>query len=281
MLMKIRIQYNLVLLIGVFFAVLLQLSCSSKGDVFIEPIPSAKKELNANDSITRIINQNILQELEPGINSLMLYINQLVNHIDGPQFTSAQLGQILNHFRPTDPEIDKIIDQGKKYPNQTKAKDIWNQIFLEYSNGDKIKFIKSVTNYGDIYHLNRYIKEWNKRHPGSELVQSYNKDQQIYNLEVFGKRHEAMELSRAENAGKIQTKIKENLQFQAKKLNEEGFKISSEQVNNALNIIMNEYVSCIYNSAKMLENAEKIDKLIEGQLGVKLKTSLINELFLK
>ena len=44
---------------------------------------------------------------------------------------------------------------------------------------------------------------------------------------------------------------------------------------------MNEYVAKGYNSTKMREDAEKIDKLIEGKLGVKLKTSLINELFEK
>ena len=219
-----------------------------------------------------VLNQKIIDEVVtgkvgPGVESMMQYINNLVNNPSGAKLTNQQLGQILNHFRANDPTIDKIINEGKKYPDQTKAKQIWTQVYNEYKNGDKTKFAKSVTQYGDIYHLNWYLKEWNKKHPGSDLVQNYNKKPEIFDLEVYGRRHEAMELTRAENAGKIQAKITENLQFQAKKLNEQGYKVSNEQVNNAVQVIMNEYVASGYNWAAMRENAPEIDKLVAGQLG--------------
>jgi hypothetical protein len=242
---------------------------------------SVKNELKSNDSIGNIIELEIYDKVGPGVESMMQYINNLVNNSTGSKLTSAQLGQVLNHFRANDPEIDKIINEGKNYPDQTKAKQIWDQIYSEYSKGDKDQFIKNVTDYGDIYHLNWFLKEWNKSHLGSEVVQAYNRDPSVCNLEIYRKRHETMEKMRSENAGKIQVKLKENLDFKTKKLNEEGFNISSNQVKNALNIIMNEYVAKGYNSTKMREDAEKIDKLIEGKLGVKLKTSLINELFEK
>ena len=242
---------------------------------------SVKNELKSNDSIGRVIELERYDKVGPGVESMMQYINNLVNSNTGSKLTSAQLGQVLNHFRVGDPTIDRIVNEGKKYPDQTKAKQIWNQIYNEYTNGDKTKFAKDVTKFGDIYHLNWYLKEWNKRHPESDEIQAYNRDPSVYDLEIYGKRHEALEKMRSENARKIQKKFKNNLDFKIKKLNEEGFKISSNQVKNALNIIMNEYVARGYNSTTMRENAANIDKLIEGQLGVKLKTSLINELFLK
>ena len=215
----------------------------------------------------QIIDEVITGKVGPGVESMMQYINNLVNNPSGAKLTNQQLGQIVGHFRIGDPTIDKIVNEGKNYPDQTKAKQIWNQIYNEYKNGDKTKFAKDVTKFGDIYHLNWYLKEWNKRHPGSELVQNYNKKSEIYDLEIYGRRHEAMEITRAENAKKIQDKLKENIQFQAKKLNNQGYKVSNDQVNNAVKVVMNEYIASGYNWDAVRQNAGNIDKLVSEQLG--------------
>ena len=215
----------------------------------------------------KMIDETITSKVGPGVESMMQYINNLVNSPSGSKLTNQQLGQILNHFRADDPTIDKIINEGKNYPDQTKAKQIWNQVYSEYNKGDKQKFIKKVTNYGDIYHLNWYLKEWNKKHSGSELVQNYNKKQEIFDLEVYGRRAEAMEITRAENASKIKNKFKENIEFQAEKLAKQGIKINPEQIDKALTYVMNEYVGSGYNWASMRKNAPAIDKVVTGILG--------------
>jgi hypothetical protein len=87
----------------------------------------------------------LLDKAVPGINNMMTYINDMVNGDNGSQFTNQQLGQIIGHFRINDPTIDKIVAQGKNYPNQAKAKQIWNEIYNEYSKGDKERVCKTTT----------------------------------------------------------------------------------------------------------------------------------------
>ncbi|MBM3456517.1 MAG: hypothetical protein FJX80_15515 [Bacteroidetes bacterium] len=244
-------------------------------------LPTAKKELYANDSIGNLERKIIFTEVLPGTENMMAYINEMVNSNNGKMLTNQQLGQIVGHFRANDSTIDKIINEGKNYPDQTKAKQIWNEIYNGYLKGDKTEFVKQHYKTGAMYHLNSVLINFNKRHTGNTLAQQYNNHPETLNLEVIARRHAAMSIVQMENTQKIEKKFKENLDFKTKKLNEEGFNISSDQVKNALNIIMNEYVARGYNSTKMREDAKKIDKLIEGQLGVKLKTSLINELFQK
>jgi hypothetical protein len=214
-----------------------------------------------------VIDKTILEKLGPGVNNIMEYVNNQVNGDNGSLFTNQQLGQILNHFRPTDPEIDKMIDQGKSYPNQAKAKEIWNQIYSEYANGDKTKFIKQPHLAGSLYHLNNYLVTWNKKHSGNTLAQQYNTAQSTYDLEVMARRHTALELTRIENTKKIESKFRENLTYNANKLKEQGFDISNDKINNTVDLVMNEYVKSGYNWSAMRKNAPEIDKLIAGTLG--------------
>ena len=216
----------------------------------------------------QVLDEVIVDKAAPGINSMMTYINDLVNGDNGSQLTSAQLGQVLNHFRSNDPTIDKIIAQGKKYPNQNKAKQIWNEIYSEYSKGDKDKFVKSVTKYGDIYHLNWYMKEWAARHNGNQIADQMVNDKSIYDLETLGRKHEAMEITRANNAKKIKQAFTENLKFSADKLKEDGYNISNEQIDRAVNRVMNEYVASGYDWDAVRSNSEELNRAINGDLGV-------------
>ena len=216
----------------------------------------------------QVLDEVIVDKAAPGINSMMTYINDLVNGDNGSQLTSAQLGQVLNHFRSNDPTIDKIIAQGKKYPNQNKAKQIWNEIYSEYSKGDKDKFVKSVTKYGDIYHLNWYMKEWAARHNGNQIADQMMNDKSIYDLETLGRKHEAMEITRANNAKKIKQAFTENLKFSADKLKEDGYNISNEQIDRAVNRVMNEYVASGYDWDAVRSNSEELNRAINGDLGV-------------
>ena len=216
----------------------------------------------------QVLDEVIVDKAAPGINSMMTYINDLVNGDNGSQLTSAQLGQVLNHFRSNDPTIDKIIAQGKKYPNQNKAKQIWNEIYSEYSKGDKDKFVKSVTKYGDIYHLNGLMKEWAARHNGNQIADQMMNDKSIYDLETLGRKHEAMEITRANNAKKIKQAFTENLKFSADKLKEDGYNISNEQIDRAVNRVMNEYVASGYDWDAVRSNSEELNRAINGDLGV-------------
>jgi len=216
----------------------------------------------------QVLDEVILDKAAPGINSMMTYINDLVNGDNGSQLTSAQLGQVLNHFRSNDPTIDKIIAQGKKYPNQNKAKQIWNEIYSEYSKGDKDKFVKSVTKYGDIYHLNGLMKEWAARHNGNQIATQMMNDKSIYDLETIGRKHEAMEITRANNAKKIKQAFTENIKFSADKLKEDGYNISNEQIDRAVNRVMNEYVASGYDWDAVRSNSEELNRAINGDLGV-------------
>ena len=216
----------------------------------------------------QVLDEVIVDKAAPGINSMMTYINDLVNGDNGSQLTSAKLGQVLNHFRSNDPTIDKIIAQGKKYPNQNKAKQIWNEIYSEYSKGDKDKFVKSVTKYGDIYHLNWYMKEWAARHNGNQIADQMVNDKSIYDLETLGRKHEAMEITRANNAKKIKQAFTENLKFSADKLKEDGYNISNEQIDRAVNRVMNEYVASGYDWDAVRSNSEELNRAINGDLGV-------------
>jgi hypothetical protein len=216
----------------------------------------------------QVLDEVIVDKAAPGINSMMTYINDMVNGDNGSQFTSAQLGQIIGHFRINDPTIDKIVAQGKKYPNQNKAKQIWNEIYSEYSKGDKDKFVKNVTKYGDIYHLNWYMKEWAARHNGNQIADQMMNDKSIYDLETLGRKHEAMEITRANNAKKIKQAFTENLKFSADKLKEDGYNISNEQIDRAVNRVMNEYVASGYDWDAVRSNSEELNRAINGDLGV-------------
>ncbi len=216
----------------------------------------------------QIMDETITKKAGPGVNAMMTYINDLVNNPNGSQFTSAQLGQVLNHFRANDPEIDKIIEQGKKYPNQNKAKQIWNQIYSEYLNGDKNAFLSKVIKYGDIYQLNGYMKKWAASHPNA-TSQQYVNDPLIADVEIQGRTAMAMEITRMNNAKKIQAAFTEQLNFQAEKMRSLGVNVSNQQVNNAVQTIMNEYVASGYNWDAIRKNADRIDELIAGELGGK------------
>jgi len=215
-----------------------------------------------------VIDKTVLAKVGPGLNNMMTYINSQVNGDSGSLFTNQQLGQILNHFRPTDPDVDKMIQQGKNYPNQAKAKQIWSQIYNEYSKmTDKSPFIKNVFNSGSMYHLNSVLVNFNKRHSGNTLAQQYNTNQSTFDLETLARRHDAMEQIRVENTKKIETKFRENLTYNANKLKEQGYNISNKQLDNTVDLVMDEYVKSGYNWAAMRKNAPEIDKIISGTLG--------------
>ena len=52
---------------------------------------SVKNELKSNDSIGNIIELEIYDKVGPGVESMMQYINNLVNNSTGSKLTSAQL----------------------------------------------------------------------------------------------------------------------------------------------------------------------------------------------
>jgi len=215
----------------------------------------------------KVIDETILKKLLPGTENMMTYINSLVNSNNGKMLTNQQLGQILNHFRANDPTIDKIINEGKNYPDQTKAKQIWNQVYNEYLKGDKTAFVKEHYKTGAMYHLNSVLIDFNKRHIGNNLAQQYNNQSTTFDLEAYGRRHAAMSITQMENTQKIEKKFKENLEFQAKKLAEQGITVPTERINQAVNYVMNEYVASGYNWAEMRKNAPEIDKVITNALG--------------
>ena len=229
--------------------------------------PSAKKELNANDSIGGIREETILKELKPGVNNMMLYINSLVNSKSGNVLTNQQLGQIIGHFRATDPEIAKMVNEGKNYPDQNKAKQIWSTIYNDYLKGNKDDFVKQHGQTGSMYHLNHYLVVFNKNHANLEISRQYNSSQSTLDMEILSRRDAALSLIELENTQKIEKKFRENLEFQAKKLGEQGIKVSQERINGAIDYVMNEYVASGNNWAKMREKSGELDKVISGALG--------------
>ena len=235
----------------------------------------SKEQLDALNN--RIVDETILKKVGPGVENMMTYINSLVNSNNGKMLTNQQLGQILNHFRADDPTIDKIINEGKNYPNQSKSKQIWNEIYNGYLKGDKNEFIKQHYKTGAMSHLNSVLINFNKKQVGNNLAQQYNNHQETLNLEVYGRRQAAMSIVQMENTQKIERKFKENLQFQAKKLNEQGIKVSNDQINNAVNLVMNEYVASGYNWDQMRKESGGIDKLLTQALGANfIKSSETN-----
>jgi hypothetical protein len=215
----------------------------------------------------QVFDEVINEKVGPGVNSMMTYINALVNSENGNQFTNQQLGQVLNHFRSGDPTIDKIIDQGKKYPNQNKAKQIWNEIYSEYSKGNKDEFVKKVTKYGDIFHLNWLMKQFATRNNGNQIAQQLVNDPTIFELEQLGRKAEAMEITRANNAKKIKDAFTENLKFSADKLKGSGINVTNEQINTAVDRIMNEYVASGYDWDAVRQNSDELNRMISGDLG--------------
>jgi hypothetical protein len=245
------------------------LGCGEKVSKQYKPSQSKVRiAINANASIGKVIDEVINEKAGPGVNSMMTYINALVNSENGNQFTNQQLGQVLNHFRAGDPTIDKIIDQGKKYPNQNKAKQIWNEIYSEYSKGDKDAFVKKATKYGDIFHLNWYMKEWTNRHNGNQIAQQLVNDPTIFELEQLGRKAEAMEITRANNAKKIKDATHYKLLVFVKKFQEDGLKVTVWQVDKAVDRIMNEYVSTGYNWS-LLENNVDLQNGISSDIGAR------------
>lgn len=218
----------------------------------------------------KVMDQVITSKALPGINSLMEYINTMVNDPKGNQFTNQQLGQILNHFRSNDSTIDKIINEGKKYPDQGKAKQIWSEIYSEYvKTADKTKFAKRVTEYGDIYHLQNYMQQWSARHPGNGTAQQIANDKTLADLEILSRKATAMETVRASNAKKIKDAITENLKAQAEKINGRGGNLKPENIENAVNRIMNEYVASGYDWTK-IRNNPALERNVKAELGYAL-----------
>jgi len=216
---------------------------------------------------SQVRDEVINKKAGPGVQSMMTYINELVR---SGQFNGGQLGQVLNQFRSNDPEIDKIINDYVKSPsnkNLANATKIWNQIYNEYDKGDKDKFVSNLTKYGNVYHLNTIMKDYAIRHNGNTLMQEYANDQSVFELEVLGRHDEALAITQANNAKKLQNKFKEELTFSANKLREQGHKVSDQQVNNALQKIMGEYVASGYNWEAIRNNAENLDKMINNELG--------------
>lgn len=230
---------------------------------------AAKKAIENNESIGHFIDQSFIPQTIPGINSLMEYINSLVNDPKGNQFTNQQLGQILNHFRSNDPTIDKIINEGKKYPDQGEAKQIWLEIFTEYLIGDKTKFAKQVTEYGDIFHLQNYMQKWSARHPGNATAQQIVNDKTLADLEMLSRKGAAMERVRASNAKKIKDAITEILKTRAAKIRGRGGDIKPENIENAVNRIMNEYVASGYDWTK-IRNNPALERNVKAELGYAL-----------
>jgi hypothetical protein len=217
--------------------------------------------------IIRVREETILDNLKPGVNNMMLYINSLVNNKSGSVLTNQQLGQVLNHFRATDPEIDKMIEQGKNYPDQNKAKQIWSTIYNDYLKGNKDDFVTQHGQTGSMYHLNNYLVDFNKNHANLEISRQYNSSQSTLDMEILSRRDAALSLVTLENTKKIEKKFRENLEFQAKKLGEQGIKVSQEKINGAIDYVMNEYVASGNNWAKMREKAGELDKVITSALG--------------
>jgi hypothetical protein len=262
-----------------FCATILIFGCNNHSNQTKDSAPSAKKELNANDSLYKVTEVEIFSKVLPGLDNMIKYINAQVNGDNGSLFTNQQLGQILNHFRPTDPDVDKMIQQGKNYPNQAKAKQIWSQVYNEYSKmTDKSPFIKNVFNSGSMYHLNSVLVNFNKKHSGNTLAQQYNTNQSTFDLETLARRHSALEQIKVENTKKIESKFRENLTYNANKLKEHGYKISNKQIENVVDFVMDEYVKSDYNWCTMRKNAPKIDNIISGTFGAKLKDSWVKDI---
>ena len=238
--------------------------------IFLGPQDSGQSEggtMQLDELNNKVIDETILKKVLPGTENMMTYIDQMVNSDNGKMLTNQQLGQILNHFRANDPTIDKIINEGKNYPDQTKAKQIWNEIYNGYLKGDKTEFVKQHYKTGAMYHLNGVLINFNKRHAASNLAQQYNNHPETLNLEVMSRRHAAMSIVQMENTQKIEKKFKENLEFQAKKLAEQGIKVPTERINQTVDYVMNEYVASGYNWAAMRKNAPEIDQVITNALG--------------
>jgi len=230
----------------------------------------AKIAIENNKSIGHFIDQSFIPQTIPGINSLMEYINSLVNDPEGNQFTNQQLGQILNHFRSNDPTIDKIINEGKKYPDQGKAKQIWSEIYAEYvKTADKTKFAKQVTEYGDIFHLNGVLRNWASRNSGNGTAQKMANDKILAYLEILSREGAAMETVRASNAKKIKDAITEILKTRAAKISGRGGDIKPENIENAVNRIMNEYVASGYDWTK-IRNNPALERNVKAELGYAL-----------
>ena len=228
---------------------------------------SALGAIQLDELNNKIRQETILDNLKPGVNNMMLYINSLVNNKSGSVLTNQQLGQVLNHFRATDPEIDKMINEGKNYPDQNKAKQIWSTIYNDYLKGNKDDFVTQHGQTSSMYHLNNYLVEFNKNHANLEISRQYNSSQSTLDMEILSRRDAALSLVTLENTQKIEKKFRENLEFQAKKLGEQGIKVSQERINGAIDYVMNEYVASGNNWAKMREKAGELDKVISGALG--------------
>jgi hypothetical protein len=228
---------------------------------------SALGAIQLDELNNKIRQETILDNLKPGVNNMMLYINSLVNNKSGSVLTNQQLGQVLNHFRATDPEIDKMIEQGKNYPDQNKAKQIWSTIYNDYLKGNKDDFVTQHGQTGSMYHLNNYLVDFNKNHANLEISRQYNSSQSTLDMEILSRRDAALSLVTLENTKKIEKKFRENLEFQAKKLGEQGIKVSKEKINGAIDYVMNEYVASGNNWAKMREKAGELDKVITSALG--------------
>jgi hypothetical protein len=250
-----------------FSTAILIIGCKNNSKQTKDFAPSAKKELNANDSIGRIRQETILKELKPGVNNMMTYINSLVNSKSGNVFTNQQLGQIIGHFRATDPEIRKMVDEGKNYPDQNKAKQIWSTIYNDYLKGNKDDFVKQHGQTSSMYHLNNYLVTYNKSHANLEISRQYNSSQSTLDMEILSRRDAALSLIELENTQKIEKKFRENLEFQADKLGKQGIKVSQGRINGAIDYVMNEYVASGNNWAKMREKAGELDKVISAALG--------------
>lgn len=228
---------------------------------------SALGAIQLDELNNKVREETILKELKPGVNNMMTYINSLVNSKSGNVLTNQQLGQIIGHFRATDPEIAKMVNEGKNYPDQNKAKQIWSTIYNDYLKGNKDDFVKQHGKTGSMYHLNHVLVEFNKRHANLEISRQYNSSQSTLDMEILSRRDAALSLVTLENTQKIEKKFRENLEFQAKKLGEQGIKVSQERINGAIDYVMNEYVASGNNWAKMREKAGELDKVISGALG--------------
>jgi len=265
-------------LIASAFLIICALTVSCSGDASAEQKftlsekaakTTAKKAIANNDSIGHFIDQSFIPQTLPGINSLMEYINTMVNDPSGNQFTNQQLGQIVGHFRINDPTIHKIVEQGKKYPDQGKAKQIWSEIYSEYGKSDKTKFAKQVTEYGDIFHLNGVLQNWASRNSGNGTAQQITNDKTLADLEVLSRKGAAMETVRASNAKKIKDAITEILRAQADKINKDGGDLPPERIENAVNRIMNEYVASGYDWTK-IRNNPTLERNVKAELGYSL-----------
>lgn len=236
-------------------------------------------KINFDDLQQSAVDQAIVEKAMPGINSMMTRINALVNAESGNQFSNRDLGRILNNFYPDNETVDKIIEEGANYSNQNGAKEIWNELYKEYSNGNKEEFAKKMTKTGSIFYLNNSMHNFAKKHPGHNQLREYVSDPSIQNLSLLDQNNRAMESVQNSNTQKVSEKFKKYIDYASNKANEKATgnqKITDQDKKKAVEYLVNEYITSGFNFKTMKDNSGTIDKNIQNILGFTFQKEVVN-----